>query len=90
MTINNKLHLMDEIRAKNAEAFATCARPQRLAKYRRAAGLSQSQLATLSGVNLRTLQKLESGERAIGRAQLDIVLALARALGVTVEELAGD
>lgn len=90
MTIKDKLHLMDEIRAKNAEAFAAFARPQRLAKYRRAAGLSQPQLATLSGVNLRTLQKLETGERAIDRAQVGIILALARALGVTVEELAGD
>lgn len=90
MTMNEKLNTMKAIREHNDKAFAACAMPQRLAKYRRAAGLSQAQLAALSGVNLRTLQKLEIGERAIDRAQVSIVLALARVLGVTVEELAGE
>lgn len=90
MTISEKLRMMDEIKVKNDKAFAAVARPQRLANFRRASGLSQPQLAELSGVNMRTLQALETGQRAISRARLDTVLALCRVLGVTVEELAGD
>lgn len=57
---------------------------------RRAAGLSQSQLADKSGIKIGTIQKLESGARSIMKAQLDTIIPLARALGVTVEELAGE
>lgn len=57
---------------------------------RRAAGLSQAQLAEKTGVKIGTIRKLESGERSILKAQLDTILPLARALGVSVEELAGE
>lgn len=57
---------------------------------RRAAGLSQAQLAEKTGVKIGTIRKLESGERSIMKAQLDTILPLARALGVSVEELAGE
>ena len=89
MTMTDRLRIMDEIREKNDKTLATYARTIRLSQYRRDAGMTQAQLADASSVNLRTLQALESGKRAIGRAQLDIVLALSRALGVTVEDLAG-
>lgn len=56
--------------------------------YRRMCGLSQSQLAEKSGVKISTIQKLESGARSVLKAQLDTILPLARALSVTVEELA--
>ena len=56
--------------------------------YRRLRGLSQSQLAEQTGIKIGTIKKLESGERSIMKAQLDTILPLARALGVTVEELA--
>lgn len=58
--------------------------------YRRLRGLSQAQLADQTGVKIGTLRKLESGERSIMKAQLDTILPLARALSVTVEELAGE
>ena len=56
--------------------------------YRRAAGLSQEQLAEKAGISLGNLRKLENGPRKIMRAQLNTILPLARALGVTVEQLA--
>ena len=58
-----------------------------LGDYRRAAGLSQAQLAEKAGIKVGTIQKLESGERSIGKSQVDTVLPLAKALGVTVEQL---
>jgi transcriptional regulator with XRE-family HTH domain len=57
---------------------------------RRAAGLTQTQLAEKAGIKIGTIRKLESGERSIMKAQLDTILPLARALNVTVEELAGE
>ena len=47
---------------------------------RRAAGLSQAQLAKASGVPLRTLQQYEQSQKDINHARADYVLALARAL----------
>ena len=58
--------------------------------YRRLRGMTQAQLAELTAVKVGTIQKLESGERSIMKAQLDTILPLARALSVTVEELAGE
>lgn len=55
---------------------------------RRTIGLSQAQLAEKTGIKIGTIRKLESGERSIMKAQLDTVLPLARALGMTVEDLA--
>ena len=56
--------------------------------YRRQRGLSQEQLAEKAGISLGNLRKLENGQRKIMRAQLNTILPLARALGVTVEQLA--
>ena len=59
----------------------------RLGDLRRAAGLSQQDLSDESGVKITTIQKLESGANDIMGAKVATVLALARALGTTVEEL---
>lgn len=59
----------------------------RLGDLRRAAGLSQQDLSDESGVKITTIQKLESGANDIMGAKVSTVLALARALGTTVEEL---
>ena len=59
----------------------------KLGEIRRAAGLSQQELSDKSGVKLTTLQKLESGANDIMGAKVGTVLALARTLGITVEEL---
>ena len=45
-------------------------------------GLLQSQLASISGVGLRTLQMVESGK---GNPSLDTLLQIADPLGLTVE-----
>ena len=51
------------------------------------AGLKQEELAMKSGVKLSTLQKLERGVNSMNGATAETVLRLARALGVTVEDL---
>lgn len=50
-------------------------------------GLSQKALAEAAGVNIRQLQKMESGEIALGNVTLKNALALADALGVDVRDL---
>ncbi len=60
----------------------------RLRELREAKGISPEELAALSGVHAQTIRKLEGGERAWPR--LDIAKKLARALGVTLDDLAGD
>ena len=62
----------------------------RLGRMRRERGLTQQQLSRLSGVGLSTLQKLENGANRLLGARTEIVLKIARALGVTVEELTGE
>lgn len=50
-------------------------------------GLSQSQLAELSGIKLRTLQHYEQGQRDINGAKLETLVDLATALKCPVTEL---
>ena len=52
--------------------------------YRREKGLTQRQLAALSGVSEGLVQKYETGEREIGRCRVDIALRLATALNIPV------
>lgn len=59
----------------------------RLRACRQARGLSQSQLARLSGVGLRAIQQYEQGAKNINRAALENVCALAAALGCSTEDL---
>lgn len=56
----------------------------RLAHYRRSKGLSQQQLADVSGVSARTIQRIESGKVEAHPATLKM---LAEALEVETEEL---
>jgi transcriptional regulator with XRE-family HTH domain len=58
-----------------------------LAYYRSKCDLSQSQLAEKSGVSVRVIQHYEQGERDLNKAAADTVMRLAKAVGVTVEEL---
>jgi transcriptional regulator with XRE-family HTH domain len=59
----------------------------RLQDRRKAKGLSQSQLAKASGVNLRMIQKYEIGGAQINGAALIKGKALADALGCLIEDL---
>ncbi len=51
-----------------------------LKKKRLAAGLSQSQLAKLTGIPVRTIQQYEQGQKDINKARAEYVIALSRAL----------
>lgn len=59
----------------------------RLKHYRTQRHLLQRELSDLSGVKLATIQKLESGENNLNKAQLDTGYKLAKALGVSLEDL---
>ena len=58
-----------------------------LKEMREKCGMSQSQLSRTAGVNIKTLQSYEQGIKDINRAQVGIVLKLAKALGCSVEDL---
>lgn len=59
----------------------------RLVRLRLDAGLTQQRLADLAGVNIRQIQKFESGERSLNTARVDTLMAITRALGVKIEKL---
>ena len=58
-----------------------------LQEYRKKCNISQRQLAEQTGVNLRTLQDYEQGRKPISQAAAVTVYQIAKALGVTVEDL---
>lgn len=58
-----------------------------LQQIRKEKGYTQQDLCNLSGVSISTIQKLESGVNNIRNANVSIVMALARALNISVEEL---
>ena len=60
---------------------------RRLQAYRKALGLSQSQLAKESGINLRTLQQYEIGAKELNKASASTVLALTKTLKCDIEDL---
>lgn len=59
----------------------------RLKTIRESRGVSQSELAKLSGVNLRSIQMYEQKINDIDKAQAGTLYKLSRVLGCTVEEL---
>ena len=59
----------------------------RLKTIRESRGLSQSELAKLSGVNLRSIQMYEQKINNIDKAQAGTLYKLSRVLGCTIEEL---
>ncbi|MBQ7144340.1 MAG: helix-turn-helix transcriptional regulator [Oscillospiraceae bacterium] len=72
-------------------AAAKCVRvfqPQStLKRLRTARQLSQSQLALVSGVKLRSIRAYEQGDLDVAKAQYDTLRALSGALSCTVEDL---
>ena len=61
-----------------------------LRRYREIAGLSQSELASMSGVPLRQIQLFEQRQRDIKKAQSQAVLMLSKALECSMEDLIND
>lgn len=62
-------------------------RPSKLKKTRESAGISQSELARLSGVNLRSVQMYEQKVNDIDKAQAKTIYKLSIALGCEIEDL---
>jgi transcriptional regulator with XRE-family HTH domain len=58
----------------------------RLRALRRSRGVTQADLAATTGISESTLSRLESGQR---RPNLELLLPLARAHGVPIDELVG-
>lgn len=58
-----------------------------LKRLRTAYGCTQSELSSLSGVSLRSIQMYEQRNKDINKASVDTVFRLAKALGCTIEEL---
>ena len=54
---------------------------------RLSAGLTQAKLAAAAGINLRQVQKIESGEIRVENITLGNAAKLAAALGVKIEDL---
>ena len=59
----------------------------RLHKIRKARGFTQQQLSDASGVSLRMIQLYEQKQNDISKAQVNIVLNLAKVLGCDIEDL---
>ena len=74
--------------ADRADAIVRRVLPDtRLRRQRLAAGFSQSELAALSGVNIRNIQQYEQRAKDINRAAAISLQSLARALGCRIESL---
>ena len=72
----------NEIIARNKDN-----RKSKLSEIRRARGFTQQQLSEASGVTLRMIQLYEQKQNDIGKAQVAVVIKLAKALGCEVEDL---
>ena len=72
----------DEIIARHKEN-----RKSKLQIIRKARGFTQQQLSEASGVALRMVQLYEQRQNDINKAQVSVVLNLAKALGCDVEDL---
>ena len=72
----------DEIIRKNTLSQIT-----NLQKIRKARGFTQQELSDASGVSLRMIQLYEQRQNDISKAQVGVVVRLARVLGCEVEDL---
>ena len=59
----------------------------KLQYYRKENNLTQQELSTLSGIQLNTIKALEQGISSLSNAKASTVRALAKVLGVMMEEL---
>jgi DNA-binding transcriptional regulator YiaG len=72
----------DAIIRRNKES-----RKSKLHTIRKARGFTQQQLSDASGVALRMVQLYEQKQNDLGKAQVTVVLSLAKALGCEIEDL---
>lgn len=81
------LHEADRMRFVEELNRRMMQRPTNLEVLRKRAGLSQADLANLSGVSFRSIQMYEQRRNDISRAQFNILNALARVLGCSIYDL---
>jgi transcriptional regulator with XRE-family HTH domain len=77
--------LIKEGKAMASVAMTALALKDRLQEARKAAGLTQSGLATTTGLNVSVIQHIEQG--AVPNPRVGTVRRLAKALGVTIDAL---
>lgn len=58
-----------------------------LKQIREAAGITQAELAKLTGISVRVIQNYEQGTRPLNGARAITVYQIAKALNCTVEDL---
>ena len=85
------LHEADESKfVENANKIITGneqGRKTKLYQIRKARGFTQQQLSEASGVTLRMIQLYEQRQNDINKAQVHVVVNLAKVLGCDVEDL---
>lgn len=59
----------------------------KLQDARKAAGMSQSQLANKANINTRTLQHYEQGSKIFDNARIDTILNICLALNCKIEDV---
>lgn len=59
----------------------------KLKQIREAAGITQAELAKLTGISVRVIQNYEQGTRDLNGARAITVYQISKALGCTVEDL---
>ena len=89
LRLYHPLHEADEDTfCDHAEAILKRTFPEtRLRRQRTNRGLSQSELASQSRVNIRNIQQYEQRAKNVNHAAATILLALARVLGCRIEDL---
>lgn len=60
---------------------------KKLKEMRQARGLSQSQLAEKTGINVRTIQHYEQGSKNFDHARIDTILKICIALNCKLEDV---
>lgn len=82
----HEMHIQSFVERMNV--YYRAMQPQtNLKKMRQRAGFSQSELAEVSGVPVRTIQQYEQRQKNINKAQVEYLLMLAQALCCKVEDL---
>ena len=76
-------HFIEDMNKK----YDSITQETRLKTIREHRGISQTELATLSGVKLRSIQMYEQKVNDIDKAQVGTVYKLSRVLGCTIEDL---
>ncbi len=89
MALYSPYHEMDirQFVDKMNELYRSAKPETNLKLFRQKAGLSQRELAELSGVPVRTIQQYEQRQKNINKAQAEYLVMLAKVLCCTVEEL---